>query len=243
MKITVVGCWGGYPAPNGATSSYLVEKDGFVLVIDMGSGSLSKIQSYKSIMEIDAVILSHYHHDHIADIGVLQYAQLVQAHVMRQKDILPIYGHLEDERSFKSLSHDFTKGIAYDPNQVLEIGPFNITFLKTKHPVPCYGMRISDGNCVFIYTADTAYQKEWVEFAENANLMIADCNFYADQDGAEAGLMNSSEVGMIAEKANVKELILSHLPQYGEHEQLIKEAQKYYSGKIQLAYEGLIRQK
>jgi len=29
MKITIIGHWGGFPAPNGATSSYMLEKDGF----------------------------------------------------------------------------------------------------------------------------------------------------------------------------------------------------------------------
>src|SRR5690625_5233608 len=81
MKITVIGHWGGYPAPNGATSSYMIEKDGFTLVVDLGSGALSKLQDYKHVNDIDAVILSHYHHDHVADVGVLQYARVVQSYL------------------------------------------------------------------------------------------------------------------------------------------------------------------
>src|SRR5690625_4439679 len=157
MKVTVIGYWGGFPAPNSATSTYLVEKGGFALVVDMGSGGLATLQKYKQISDIDAVILSHYHHDHVADIGVLQYARLVQTYLTDQKDSLYIYGHQEDELAFKSLSHDYTKGIAYNPNQALNVGPFMITFLKTNHVVPCFGMRITDGENVFVYTADTAF--------------------------------------------------------------------------------------
>src|SRR5690625_3589619 len=73
LKLTVIGCWGGYPAPGGSTSAYMVEKNNFTLLIDLGSGSLSTLQAYKNVMDIDAVIISHYHSDHIADIGVLQY--------------------------------------------------------------------------------------------------------------------------------------------------------------------------
>lgn len=240
MKVTVVGQWGGYPAPNGATSAYIVEKEGFTLVVDMGSGALSKLQSYKKIMDIDAVILSHYHHDHVADIGVLQYARLVQFYVTGAEDILPIYGHTEDETGFESLTHDYTKGIGYDPNEELNIGPFSITFLKTNHGVPCFGMRITDGESVLIYTADTSYKEEWIEFAAYADVMITDCNFYADQDGTAAGHMTSKEGAIIAQQANVTKLILSHLPQYGDHEQLIKEAEQYFDGRIQLACEGLV---
>lgn len=240
MKVKIIGYWGGYPAPNGATSSYIVKKDDFVLVIDMGSGALSTLQKYKHVSEIDAVILSHYHHDHVADIGVLQYARLVQTYITNKKEILPIYGHEENQLAFQSLSHDYTEGIAYDPLKPLKIGPFSINFLRTKHAVPCYGMRISDGDSVFVYTADTAYQEEWIDFARNVDMMITDCNFYANQDGSEAGHMNSRDGAMIAQQANVRELILSHLPQYGNHEQLVQEAKQYFDGKVYLAYEGLV---
>lgn len=240
MKVTVIGQWGGFPAPNGATSSYMIEKDGFTLVVDMGSGALSKLQNYKHVNDIDAVILSHYHHDHVADIGVLQYARLVQYYVTNHKTVLPIYGHMENEAAFKSLTHDQTEGRSYDPSGEVTIGPFTITFLRTKHPVPCFGMRITDGEEVIVYTADTAYQNEWIEFAAHADLLITDCNFYEAQDGTDAGHMNSKEGAIIASKANVGELILSHLPQYGDNEQLVTEAKNYYDGNIQLAYEGLI---
>jgi len=242
MKLTVIGFWGGYPAANGATSCYLLEKDNFTLMIDAGSGSLSKLQNYTSAADLDAVIISHYHQDHIADVGVLQYARLVNYYVTGKKEILSIYGHQEDQTGFQSLSHQYTIGQAYNPAAALETGPFTINFLKTKHPVPCYGMRITDGKKSIVYTADTSYKKEWIDFAEGADLLITDCNFYAGGNASQAGHMTSEEGGIIAGKAEVKELMLSHLPQFGNHQQLIEEAEKYYHGKIQLADEGLVWQ-
>lgn len=239
MKLTVIGYWGGFPAADGATSAYLLEKGDFTLLIDVGSGALSKLQKIKHVLDIDAVILSHYHQDHIADIGVLQYAWLVQSYVVGNKDVLPIYAHTEDKEGFEKLTHEYTEGIAYDPNETLTIGPFSITFLKTKHPVPCYGMRITDGEHVLVYTADTSYQEEWVSFSKDADVLITDCNFYEDQDGSKAGHMTSVEGATIAKEANVKELILSHLPQYRDTEDLVKQASKIFNGKIRLAMEGL----
>ncbi|HLR62901.1 MAG TPA: MBL fold metallo-hydrolase [Lentibacillus sp.] len=243
MKITIVGCWGGYPAPGGATSAYMLEKDDFTLLIDAGSGSLSKLQNMRHVMDLDAVILSHYHHDHVADIGVLQYAWLVQSYIHESNEILPIYGHTEDKEGFKSLTHKKTEGVAYEPSETLETGPFSITFLKTEHPVPCYGMRITDGRTTLVYTADTAFKEEWYEFAKDADFLIADCNFYEDQDGSSAGHMTSKEGAVIADKANVGKLILSHLPQYRDNNDLVKEAEQYFDGSIELAAEGLVWEK
>ncbi|ALX48684.1 MBL fold metallo-hydrolase [Lentibacillus amyloliquefaciens] len=243
MKLTIVGYWGGYPAPGGATSAYLLEQDDFTLLIDAGSGSLSKLQTIKHVMDLDAVILSHYHNDHVADIGVLQYAWLVQSYIRKSNEILPIYGHTEDEEGFKSLTHKNTEGIAYDPAESLEIGPFTITFLQTDHPVPCYGMRITDGETVLVYTADTAFKEEWYDFAKDADFLITDCNFYENQDGSGAGHMTSKEGAMIAEKAKAGKLILSHLPQYGDNNDLVKEAEQYFNGSIELAAEDLVWEK
>ncbi|MFB4167112.1 MBL fold metallo-hydrolase [Virgibacillus sp. JSM 102003] len=243
MKLTVIGCWGGYPAPNEATSGYLIEKDNFSLLIDAGSGVLSKLQNYKHVMDIDAVVLSHYHNDHIADVGVLQYAWLVDSFVQNRNEILPIYGHSEDLGGFESLTHKNTEGIAYDPGETLKIGPISITFLKTNHPVPCYGMRITDGESVIVYTADTSFKEEWYEFANNAGLLITDCNFYESQDGSSAGHMNSKDAAMIAKEAHVQELLLSHLPQFGDNYDLVKEASNYFKGEIRLAKEGFIWEK
>ncbi|WP_430787769.1 MBL fold metallo-hydrolase [Virgibacillus flavescens] len=243
MKCTVIGFWGGYPAEGGATSAYLLEKDDFSLLIDVGSGALSTVQKYKHVMEIDAVVLSHYHHDHIADIGVLQYAWLVHSYLREEKEILPIYGHKENKDKFETLTHQCTEGISYDPGKELHVGPFVITFLKTNHPVPCYGMRITDGEDVIVYTADTSYKEEWNDFAKEADLLITDCNFYESQDGSAAGHMNSKEGATIASRANVGELMLSHLPQYGDRNDLVLEAQKYFTGKIELAETGRVWEK
>lgn len=166
MKLTVIGCWGGYPARDGATSSYLLEKEGFSLLIDVGSGALSKLQKYKAVATLDAVIISHYHHDHIADIGVLQYSKLIEYYVKGSNKLLPIYGHTADQTSFQALTHDYTKAMPYNPQEELKLGPFTIQFFETDHPVLCYGMRISDGKKVIVYTADTSYKAEWKDFAQ-----------------------------------------------------------------------------
>ncbi len=63
MKMTVVGFWGGFPEAGEATSGYLFEHDGFRLLVDCGSGVLAQLQKYITPSDIDAVVLSHYHHD------------------------------------------------------------------------------------------------------------------------------------------------------------------------------------
>ncbi len=240
MKLTVIGCYGGFPAAGEATSGYLFESDGFRLLVDCGSGVLSKLQQYIDIEELDAVLLSHYHHDHIADIGPLQYAKLVGYHLGKSSGPLPIYGHTGDQEAFGRLSDDVhTKAKPYHPEEGIQLGPFQIDFLKTVHPAECYAMRIQAEDAVVVYTADSSYQDAFIPFSKGADLLIAESNFYAGQDGSGAGHMNSTEVGKIAKEANVGELIITHLPHFGRHKDLVNEAQALYTGSIQLAHSGL----
>ncbi len=240
MKLTVIGCYGGFPAVGEATSGYLFESDGFRLLVDCGSSVLSKLQQYIDIEELDAVLLWHYHHDHIADIGPLQYAKLVGYHLGKSSGPLPIYGHTGDPEAFLRLSDDVhTKAKPYHPGECLQIGPFQIDFLKTVHPVECYAMRIHADDAVVVYTADSSYKEAFIPFSKDADLLIAESNFYAGQDGSSAGHMNSTDVGKIANEANVGELMITHLPHVGRHKDLVNEAQALYTGSIQLAHSGL----
>lgn len=240
MKITVVGFWGGFPAVNEASSGYLIESEGFRLLVDCGSAVLSQMQNYIKPEELDAVVLSHYHHDHVADIGPLQFARLIASYLKKTDRVLPIYGHAFDQSEFAGLTYkDVTKGIAYNPNQPIQLGPFTIGFLKTKHPVPCFAMKISDGASTVVYTADSSYLEEFIPFSQNADLLICECNFYGEMDGSGAGHMNSYDAANIANRACVKELMLTHLPHFGNHQDLLAEAQSIYKGPVRLAASGL----
>lgn len=240
MKLTIIGYWGGYPNRNEASSGYLVEHNGFHLLIDCGSGVLSRMQNYILPEQLDAVLLSHYHPDHNADIGVLYHARLIKGFLGTKPPVLPIYGHNLVQHEFSKLTYkNVTKGVAYDPEQPIEIGPFTITFLRTVHPVPCFAMRIEAGGRAIVYTADSAYKEEFIDFSREADLLLCECNFYGHQNGKGAGHMTSFETGQLAQTAKVKQLVLTHLPHYGELDQLVKEARQKFSGPTQLAEEGL----
>ncbi|MBM4764180.1 MBL fold metallo-hydrolase [Bacillus sp. B15-48] len=240
MKLTVIGCWGGYPKKNEASSGYLLEHNGYNLLIDCGSGVLSKLQNYLQPQQLDAVLLSHYHPDHNADIGVLYHARLIQGLLGTKPPTLPIYGHQLDEREFANLTYKkITKGVAFDPEKTLQVGPFTVSFLQTVHPVPCFAMRVEAAGKVLVYTADTSYKEEFIAFSKQADLLLCECNFYGNQSGKGAGHMNSFDAGNLAAAAEVQQLILTHLPHYGDTNQLVIEANQKYNGPTQLASEGL----
>ncbi|OIJ18393.1 hypothetical protein BKP45_12520 [Anaerobacillus alkalidiazotrophicus] len=240
MKLTIVGHWGAFPEVGEATSCYLLEQDGFKLLVDCGSGALSQLQHYCSLADLDAVILSHYHHDHIADIGPLQYSRLVDQQLNRTNQPLSIYGHPYDQKEFQKLAKPpHVLSFIYNEKAESKIGPFRVSYLETNHKAKCFAMRFEVGGKSIVYSADSSYKEEFISFTKDAHIFICETSFYADQNGEPYGHMNSIDAASIAKEAMAKKLILTHLPHFGEHQQLLVEAQSIFKGEVFLAKKGL----
>lgn len=230
MKLTALGVWGGYPTRDAGTTSYLLQSEsGFNLLLDCGSRAVTELEHELQPTQLDAVVLSHYHEDHIADLGALrQYRQL---YPLGQDGwdgmLLPIYGHNENTYEFNKLTlAGVSEGRAYDVEKGTRIKAFELTFLKTVHPVVNYAMRIVERKTgkVLVYTGDTGFFPELIDFAKGADVLLADVYFFKDKEKMPNHL-SSVEAGTIAQAAEVKKLILTHLPQFGDLAVLREEAQ------------------
>ena len=225
MKVIPIGIWGGYPKANEATSSFLIEHDGFHCLVDCGSGVLSSLQNYIPLEKLDAVVISHYHADHIADVGSLQYSRLIQYYLNNPSSVLPIYGHDQDEENFAKLSYkEQTIGIAIYEDKSIQIGPFTVTFCRTDHPVYCLAMKFTVKERSLVLTADTGWRDELVDFAKDADLLISEANLYEEHIGVAPGHMGGSQAGKLAHLSNAKQLLLTHLPLHGNIDEILEAA-------------------
>ena len=96
MRLTIVGCAGSFPGPDSAASCYLVEADDdagrrWRVLLDLGSGALGPLQRHLPLADLDAVLLSHLHPDHCADLCGL-YVALRYNPAGRPERRLPVYG-------------------------------------------------------------------------------------------------------------------------------------------------------
>lgn len=226
MKLTVLGCLGAYPYQGQGTTGFLLQSEGFNLLIDAGSTTLVELEKYVDPLMLDAVILSHYHHDHIADLGVLQYQWQLSPKRDQGKQ-LSIYGHGKDQAHFQALTlAEVSQGYDYLAQPVLDLGPFTITFMETIHPVVCYAMRIEEKatNRVLVFTGDSGYLEEFITFAKDADLFLADTYLFKGNEHHHAHF-TAPEAGEFAKKANVAKLVLTHLPQFGDLNELKQQAQ------------------
>ncbi|WP_153733095.1 MBL fold metallo-hydrolase [Sporosarcina obsidiansis] len=239
MKIIPLGIWGGYPKANSATSSFLIEHDGFHCLVDCGSGVLAALQNHITLEQLDAVMISHYHADHIADIGSLQYSRLIQYYLGQPSPVLPIYGHAQDEEQFSKLTYkEQTRGVEISEDQSVQIGPFTVTFCPTVHPVYCLAMKFTVADKSVVFTADTEWSDQLVSFTQQTNLLFSEANLYEEHIGKSPGHLGGSQAGKLAHDARVGQLVLTHLPHHGNIQDILYAAKTVFSGPTELAEVG-----
>ncbi|ARK25078.1 hypothetical protein SporoP37_10735 [Sporosarcina sp. P37] len=239
MNIIPLGIWGGYPKANSATSSFLIEHDGFHCLFDCGSGVLSSLQNYIALEQLDAVVISHYHADHIADIGSLQFSRIIQYYLGQPSPALPIYGHKQDKEQFAKLTYkEQTQGIEIQEHSSVQIGPFTVTFCPTVHPVYCLAVKFTVNGKSAVFTADTEWSDQLVTFAQHADILFSEANLYEEHLGKSPGHLAGSEAGTLAQQASVTQLVLTHLPHHGDVSDILYEAKKKFSGPAEIAEVG-----
>ncbi|QOS99775.1 MBL fold metallo-hydrolase [Brevibacterium sp. JNUCC-42] len=230
MRITVLGFQSPYPGPGGATPGYLLQTESLNLLVDCGSGVVSQLTKYIPIYQLDAIFLSHYHQDHIADIGVLQYGLHVHNRVegIRPNQPLPIYAPTEPaEYSSKMVYKDATifKPV-FEQNEVT-VGDITVSFIRTDHPILCYAIVFTYNGKKILYGADTGMKMKWEEFPE-PDLFICEGTYL---DGFEpnkpSGHLSVRQASQIAADIKAKSLLITHLFQNTKSEDVYEQASTY----------------
>ena len=243
MRLTVVGCAGSFPRAESSASCYLLEAEGFRLVIDMGNGSLGSLQRYAGIGDVDAICLSHLHGDHCVDLGAYGVARHyapegklppipVYGPRGTAERLAPVFGLVADELIDRFTFRQLAAGQR-------EIGPFTISTDHMNHPVETFGFRVEHGGWTVAYSADTGESDALVRLARDADLLLCEASFLDQPDNTPDVHLSARQAGQHAAKAGAGELVLTHLVAWNDPELSLAEAAGAFDGPVSLAAPGL----
>lgn len=243
MRFEVIGCWGGSPRPGGACSGYLLTFDGAHLLLDCGAGVASALQAHAPLQDVSHVIVSHLHHDHASDAGVLSYARLVHRQLGQALPTLtfhvPRAAWPDKARAAGMAVAGASRAVPTDPGVHLSLGPFELDFAQTPHPVPCLATRVgcADGTSLG-YTSDGAASVQVANLLRGVDVLVCECSLYAGVSGARAGHMSADDVVEFARAVAAPTLVLTHLPIYGDLNDLlvhVREGLRHQGTRVVLA--------
>ncbi|MBB4933682.1 ribonuclease BN (tRNA processing enzyme) [Lipingzhangella halophila] len=245
MRLTIIGSSGSFPGPDSPASCYLVEAEGFRLVLDLGNGALGALQRYTDMYRVDAVYLSHLHADHCLDLCSYWVARRFAPG--GPKPPIPVYGPAGvAERMAEAYGLDPDPGMTetFEFREVtagnLRIGPFAIDLAQVNHPVDAFGIRLEHNGKVLTYSGDTGSCDELVGLARDADLFLCEASFHDHLDHPKDMHLTGSEAGEAAQRAGADQLVLTHLVPWNDDECTLNEAQGTFDGRIELARPGMV---
>jgi ribonuclease BN (tRNA processing enzyme) len=242
--MTIVGCAGSFPGPDSPASCYLIEADGFRLVLDLGNGALGALQRYCGLDDVDAVCLSHHHADHCLDMCAYQVVRT--HHPQGPRPRLPVYAPAATaERLTRAVGLDPGTGMtdAFDfvtlAGGTIEIGPLRVTTARMNHPVETFAFRVEHAGRALAYSADTGPCDDLAVLAAGADVLLCEASFVAEPGLPPDLHLTARQAGDYAARAGAGELLLTHLVAWNDPVRILEDAAaSAFDGAVSLAASG-----
>lgn len=260
MRLTVVGSTGSMSGPEGAASCYMVQADGvdantgekrtWSLIMDLGPGAFGQLWKFLTPRDLDAVLISHGHADHMADIISLQV--YLKWHPDGEIRGLPVYGPEETPTRIVQVEGyrtDFDEYEAFDFHPIqhgtqFEVGPMKISAFRGLHTVESYGFRIegpaeSGGSEIvtLAYTGDTDSCDAMEVMAKDVDLLLSECGF-TDEVEVRGIHLSGTRAAQISKNAGAKTLVLTHIQPWTDISVPLTEAEKVLGSRPEVAEVG-----
>lgn len=257
MILTVLGCSGSVPGPGSPCSGYLVEHDGYRLLLDLGTGAFGTLLAHAAPADIDAVVVSHQHGDHLADLASLAYAQeKLGPRAVPTRVIAPAGTARLVRRSHLLAFEDAHPGD-------VECGPFLLRLARVRHSVETYAVRVESGGGSLTYTGDSGPCRELARLARGTGVLLAEAALgpgddLRDEPGAAQEPdpavpdgwdldrtapaphhLTARQAGELAASAGAGLLVVTHLRPWDDAGRSLAAAAARFSGPVLPARPGL----
>ena len=247
MRLTVLGGCGAWPEAGRAASGFLVEHDGFTVVLDLGYATLPNLFQLVPPERLDAVLITHAHPDHCADLHALHRARRMRAVALSR---LPVYcpdgvmdriAGLEGGADAGKLYRTFDVHIV-EPEKAFDLGPWRVTNRFLPHWVPNAGFRLDADSASMAYTGDTGPSEEIVELGRESPLFVVNATWPGDPPPPTVSPrydLTAREAARYATRAGARRLLLSHFWPGTDRARSAAAATALYDGEVLIADEGV----
>jgi len=259
VRITVLGKSPAWQDADGACSGYLVEEDGYTLLLDCGNGVFSKLRHHCEYVDVDAVLISHMHADHFLDLVPYSYAL---SYAPRQQPVAvggwpgtdaparpqlyaPMgagdrFRHLVSSWGDEDLIERAFRLSEYDGPDELTLGPISVRFCEVPHFTRTFAVEIRSPSGRLTYSADCSPNEELVEFARATDLLLIEATLPRPERTGVRGHLTPGEAGDHGRRAGARRLVITHFSDELDSEWTRAEADIAYGGAVDLAYEGAV---
>lgn len=250
MKLTVLGSGTSIPHATRAAAAHWLETDSGNLLLDISSDALHRMaEEQLDWANLDAIWISHFHLDHLGGLAPFLFAARSAPQTRQRRKPLRVYSAVGLKKILESIdqANDYRLLKQSFPVELIEVAPggefeilpeLNATTLSTPHTKESLAIRLKDkSGTVLVYTSDTGYCEELIEFAKGANLLLLECSFHKNKPVTTH--LELVEAMQLAQNCKPQTVVLSHLYYEWDGIDLAVEAKKLWSGETVEAFDGL----
>jgi ribonuclease BN (tRNA processing enzyme) len=259
VQLTILGKSPSWPDAGGACSGYLVEEQGFRLLLDCGPGVFGKARELIDYATVDAVLITHMHSDHFLDLIPFSYAL---AYAPRQQPVpvggypgtdcpacpplhappgaIEVFRHIVCCWGKEDLIETAFEISEYEPSADLEVGPFTVRFCEVPHFIPTFAVDLTSHDTRFTFSADCSPNEELVGFARDTQLLLIEATLPRPERTGIRGHLTPGEAGDHGRRAGAQRLILTHYSDELDPAWVQSEAEQTYGDSVELAREGAV---
>ena len=247
MKFTVLGSGSCELDPRRSSPAHLLRAGDTDLLLDAGQGALRRLmETGFDPADLDGVLLSHHHLDHLADLLPLFFALNYDSR-MHERGCMILAGHRGLKEIMDGLSNVFggwvrpeVRNLALKllvPGDGFTLGGVKIETAQATHLPTSLAWRLTYQGKSLAYLGDTEPNPAVEELARGVDLLVANCA--ASDDAPKPGHMGPTMCGSLAQKAGAKKLLLCHLYRDMDPEDVRQRAGGVFSGEV-IAAEDLL---
>jgi ribonuclease BN (tRNA processing enzyme) len=238
----VIGSSPAWPNPGEPASCYLVEAGGRRILLDCGWGAAGSLLVLDPD-PVDAIVLSHLHFDHVADLIPLGFALRFdrlpgwsRVRLVTPPGGLTALSRLADAAGHGADHLDVFEGSEYDPDGELLIGDARLTFATVHHPGGSRAIRIEAGGATLCYSGDTAPTPALAVHATGADVLLCEASAGVSETPNEVHL-RGTEAAAVARDADVGRLVLTHMEAH-DRVPTLAAARSVFAGPVDVAVPG-----